>query len=62
MKLSKYLAKKKMSQKAFADIVGVTESCISRINNGNRAGTVDTLSRIKVATKGKVTYNDMIPD
>lgn len=54
MTLKRWLAKKKMSQNAFAELTGLSQSAISKYLAGDRQPTVDCALLIQRATDGDV--------
>lgn len=61
MKLADWIAESGLTQKAFADRVGVSQGRIAQILAGGypRKGLA---ARIALATDGKVTANDFVSD
>lgn len=62
MKLTEYLAKEKISQKQFADRVGVTQSMVWQWLNKKRGIAAEKVIPIESATEGKVSRHDLRPD
>ena len=60
MKLSEYRAKKKLTLAVLAEMVGVSESTISRYETGHRRPEWPVLARITEITAGDVTANDFV--
>lgn len=65
MKLGDWLTANKMTYSAFASLVGIDESHVSRLveKNGKkqvRKPSFDLASRISLATNGAVTANDFM--
>lgn len=58
MKLSDYLALHKITSSAFADLIGVTQSSVSRFCNGTRRPDLTTIEKIHKVTGGQVTAED----
>lgn len=58
MRLSDYLAKRKLSDEEFAAQIGVNRSTVSRLRRTNQKPSGETLEAIVRATRGKVTAND----
>lgn len=58
MKLSDYLARERLTNKAFGDLIGVTQATVSRYATGERFPDKDTQKLIFDATGGEVTPND----
>lgn len=61
MKLADWIAESGLTQKAFAERVGVSQGRIAQIISGGypRKGLA---ARIALATDGKVTANDFVAD
>lgn len=59
MKLAEYLKINNLTQEAFAEIVGVTRPIITDIVNRKRNASVQMVKRIKEATEGQVTFEDL---
>jgi transcriptional regulator with XRE-family HTH domain len=57
MKLRTYLKKKKLTQKQFADIIGVSEQSVRNWVSGFRKPSRHLMAILE-ETKGKVTAND----
>lgn len=60
-KLSTWLSDQKLSDKAFADRLGVAPSTVHRLKNGERSPSIDLLARIEKETAGAVTARDFYP-
>jgi transcriptional regulator with XRE-family HTH domain len=60
MKLETYLKEKKMTDDAFAALVGLSQSQISRIRRDKSWPTREAMERIATATAGVVTANDFL--
>jgi len=58
MKLSDYLAKNDLTNRAFAELASVSEATISRISREIQKPDWPTMMAIQSATKGKVTPSD----
>lgn len=58
MHLSHYLAKHKITQEAFADLIKVDRSTVARLCLGTRRPGLGTMQKIHKVTGGKVTLND----
>jgi DNA-binding transcriptional regulator YdaS (Cro superfamily) len=50
----------KMPHAAFAKKIGVEQATVTRYVNGERFPPPETIRKIVVATKGKVTANDLL--
>ncbi len=61
MKLSHYLDEKSLNASAFAAVVGVEPSTVTRLLRGERAPSLALAARIREATGGKVTADDFLP-
>lgn len=60
MKLASYLAEQKVTPSAFAALVGVPPSTITRIINGDRKPRLETIVLIQEATNGAVCWSDFV--
>lgn len=65
MRLEEYLAKRGLTQEAFADCVGVSQGTISRLlpQDGRapkRRPSWDLAAKIRTATSGEVTESDFV--
>jgi transcriptional regulator with XRE-family HTH domain len=60
MKLKDYLKKKKLSQREFSKLTGISTPTLSRIMNGTRTPRVENALIIQSVTKGSVKFIDMI--
>ena len=60
MKLKDFLKKKKMSQKKFAKLCGVSEPTITRIVHGKISPNLTTCIKIQNATLNKVKHTDLL--
>jgi transcriptional regulator with XRE-family HTH domain len=60
MKLADYIARKRMTQEAFADLVGVSQVSIARYIRGHRIPRPEVIQKIHRVTNGRVTANDFI--
>lgn len=58
MKLSAYLEAQGLTDEAFASMVGVNRTTISRLRRTGQRPAFDTLNAIAAATGGKVTADD----
>ena len=58
MTLKEYLILKKLTQKKFAEICGVTQPTICRLIKKKVSPTLDTAIKIAKATKNKVNFQD----
>jgi hypothetical protein len=59
-KLGIWLVRNSISQPSFAEMIGVSQACISRVITGERRPSEDTIRRIFAATKGEITPNDLM--
>lgn len=59
-KLDGYLTDREMTNAAFGRLVGASESTISRIRHGKQAPSFSLARRIKDATAGEVTADDLM--
>lgn len=60
MKLSEFLSRQGMSQTEFGDAIGVTGETVCRYLNGTRFPSAAIMIKIKQATDGRVTPNDLL--
>lgn len=58
MKLSDYLAERKLKPSQFAGMLGVTPSTLSRILRGHRKPSIALASKIDRETRGMVSVHD----
>lgn len=61
MKLDKYLSAKKLTDAAFASLVGMSQSQVNRLRRGLSQPSWDTVATIERATGGKVSALDFTP-
>lgn len=61
MKLSDYLAAREMKASAFAAILEVEPSTVTRLLRGERSPSLSLIQRIREATEGKVSFDDFLP-
>lgn len=62
MNLSRFLQKKKMTAKAFAEGSGVNVATISRFLTGTSMPSTENVERILTFTGGKVTFDDLVKE
>lgn len=62
MKLDQYLSTKKMTDAAFAALVGMSQSQVNRLRRGLSQPSWDTAATIEHATGGKVSASDFLPE
>lgn len=62
MNLQTWLEKNKLSPEDFAVRVGVSEGAVLKWLSGDRFPRPNSLSKIKLATGGKVTADDFVAD
>ncbi len=62
MKLNEYLDKEKISQSAFAEVVGVTQGMVYQWIGGHRPISPEKCVLIEKATNKKVTRKDLRPN
>lgn len=60
MKLEAYMARNKLSDAQFAQLIGVSNVAVCRYRTGTRRPHWDVLQRICDVTKSKVTPNDFL--
>jgi len=61
MKLSDFLSERKLTDEAFASMVGMSQSQVSRLRREVSRPSWETLAMIERATDGLVGANDFIP-
>ena len=62
LKLKSWLKTSGKTGKALAEHLGVPQSFVSKIANGDKPIPVDRMAQIEVFTSGEVTRQDMCPD
>jgi transcriptional regulator with XRE-family HTH domain len=62
MKLETYLRENGLTDEAFASLVGISQSQVSRIKRDKSWPTRDVMKRIAVVTDGAVTANDFVAE
>lgn len=60
MKLEEYLSKNHLTHEAFSQKVDVSRVQITKIINGHVSPSAKLMKKIKQATNGKVSYEDLI--
>lgn len=60
MKLATYLDINNLTQKEFADMVGITETSIANYIHRRRVPATHIAGKIEKVTKGKVTLHDFL--
>jgi transcriptional regulator with XRE-family HTH domain len=60
MKLKEYLKSRDMTNKEFAELIDVSSNTISNYICCKRKPTLEIAMRIREATKGKVSYDDLL--
>lgn len=61
MKLDQYLSARKLTDAAFAAIVGMSQSQVNRLRRGLSQPSWETVAVIERATDGKVCASDFLP-
>ena len=61
MKLDQYLSATKMTDAAFAAVVGMSQSQVNRLRRGLSRPSWDAVATIERATEGKVRASDFLP-
>lgn len=61
MKLASYLSEAGLTDQAFADQIGKSQSAVNRLRRGETRPDWETLAKIAQATNGAVTANDFMP-
>lgn len=62
MDLNEYLVSRQISKQEFADMIKVTRSAVSHYCHKKRIPTLLIAMKIKEATNGKVTLQDLVPN
>jgi len=62
MQLKEYLDSRNLSFAEFAELIGVSKSCISHYVNKKRNPSLYTALRIREVTKGKVSLEDLLEE
>ena len=62
MELGEYMEKHHLSQRDFADLVGVTQSMVSQWVCKRRPISPMKAIKIEQATKGKIRRRDLLPE
>lgn len=62
MRLNQYLSNRKLTDAAFAALVGMSQSQVNRLRRGLSQPSWDTVAAIEKATAGKVSASDFVPD
>jgi transcriptional regulator with XRE-family HTH domain len=60
MKLDRYLALRRMTQKEFAAHADINQSTVARLLHGDRRPSLAMIERIHAATNGRVTARDWL--
>lgn len=60
MKLETYLRKKNLKDAQFGELIGVSQSQVSRLKSGVSYPSWKTVEAIERATNGKVTARDFV--
>jgi HTH-type transcriptional regulator/antitoxin HipB len=54
--------KRKLTQEALGQLIGVQKSQISKLENGSNSTTIDTIVRVFTALKAEITFSvDLMP-
>jgi transcriptional regulator with XRE-family HTH domain len=54
--------KRKLTQEALGQLIGVQKSQISKLENGSNSATIDTIVRFFTALKAEITFSvDLMP-
>lgn len=61
MKIEAYIKENGLTQQQFADLVGVSQSTISRLRDSKLSTPIGLIQRIFEATKGDVKPEDFFP-
>lgn len=60
MKLALYLENSTLSDEAFGQLVGLSQSQVNRIKNGKSKPTLEMVAKISKATEGNVSFADFL--
>lgn len=60
MKLDEFIKDKKLTDATFGELVGLSQSQVSRIRRGVSWPSKEAIEKIAKATKHKVTANDLL--
>lgn len=60
MEIKQYLDSRNISQKEFAELMGISEAAVSHYYNRRRTPHLEIAMRIVGFTKGKVDYKDLL--
>lgn len=60
MQLDEYLFRKKQTNKAFAELIGISRTHLQDILSKRRRPSVDLAKKIEMATEGKVTKEELL--
>lgn len=60
MKLTSYLSDKKIDEKSFGALLGVSEFAVRKWRYGQRVPSVSTIHRIAEITGGEVGFHDWL--
>jgi transcriptional regulator with XRE-family HTH domain len=60
--LRRYRLKKKMTTKQLADLLGLADSTVRSLENGNRAFTAEQAKHIEVRTAQEIMRYELRPD
>lgn len=61
-KLREHLNQARISQVAFADLIGVRQATVSRLCSGEQVPSLELAVRIERETKGAVPANSWVPE
>lgn len=61
MKLDDFLSKSPLTDEAFGQLIGCSQSQVSRLRRGESAPSPERIARIRDATGGKVDFKDFYP-
>ncbi|SHF01524.1 putative transcriptional regulator [Kaistia soli DSM 19436] len=60
MKLASYLADQKLTDRAFAAVIGKERSVVTRYRTGELRPPLEVIEAIRIATGGAVSYEDFL--
>lgn len=61
MTLDQFLSKSPLTDEAFGQLIGCSQSQVSRLRRGESAPSTERIARIRDVTDGEVTFDDWYP-
>jgi len=61
MKLDEFLSQSPLTEEAFGQIIGCSQSQVNRLRKGNSAPSPERIALIRDATGGLVSFDDFYP-